>query len=106
MGSPLALITHKAILAGVSKSFINDRLTLQIRNLMDLEYNGYFLELNTEYEITDRISSSFAVNYIAGDDQHPKSMTIMGNDYVKAMDYPLNQMKDFSHYRIQIKYSF
>ena len=37
MGSPLALMTHKAILGAISKSFLNDRLALQLRNLMDLD---------------------------------------------------------------------
>ena len=106
MGSPLALMTHKAILSGIGKSFLNDRLTLQIRNLMDLDYKGYFLEFNTEYKLTDRVTSTFAINYISGDKNHENSMQNKGEDYEKAFDYPLNQMEDFSHVRMQIKYSF
>jgi len=106
MGSPLALMVNKAILGGISKSFLNDRLTLQIRNLMDLEYKGYFLELNTDYKLTDRVTSTFAINYINGDETHPNSIKNKGEDYEKALDYPLNQMEDFSHIRMQIKYSF
>ena len=106
MGSPLALMVNKAILGGLSKSFLNDRLTLQLRNLMDLEYKGYFLELNTDYKLTDRVTSTFAINYINGDETHPNSIKNKGEDYEKALDYPLNQMEDFSHIRMQIKYSF
>ena len=106
MGSPLALMTHKAILSGIGKSFLNDRLTLQLRNLMDLDYKGYFLEFNTEYKLTDRVTSTFAINYISGDENHENSMQNKGEDYKKALDYPLNQMEDFSHIRMQIKYSF
>ena len=52
------------------------------------------------------IKTSFAVNYVEGDENHPRSQSSMGEDYQKALDYPLNQMKDFSHFRMQIKYSF
>jgi len=106
MGSPLALMTHNAILGGIGKSFLNDRLSFQLKNLMDLEYNGYFLELNTEYKLTERVTSTFAINYISGDEEHPNSLKNKGEDYEKVLDYPLNQMEDFSHVRIQIKYSF
>jgi len=99
-------MVNKAILGGLSKSFLNDRLTLQLRNLMDLEYKGYFLELNTDYKLTDRVTSTFAINYINGDETHPNSIKNKGEDYEKALDYPLNQMEDFSHIRMQIKYSF
>ena len=106
MGSPLALMVKRAVLGGVSKSFINDKLTFQLRNLMDLDYKGYFLELNTEYKLTDRVTSVFAINYINGDKEHPNSLKNKGDNYEKALDYPLNQMEDFSHVRMQIKYSF
>ena len=106
MGSPLALITHNAILGGIRKSLMNDKLTLQLRNLMDLDYKGYFLELNTDYKLTDRVTSTFAINYINGDETHPNSIENKDEDYVKGLDYPLNQMEGFSHFRIQIKYSF
>ena len=88
------------------KSFYNDRLSFQFRNLMDLEYKGYFIELNTEYKLSNKITSSFAINYIKGDENHPNSLSNEGDDYEKALDYPLNQMENFSHYRMQIKYSF
>ena len=106
MGSPLALMTHNALLIGVEKSLYNDRLSFQFRNLMDLEYKGYFIELNTEYKLSNKITSSFAINYIKGDENHPNSLSNEGDDYEKALDYPLNQMENFSHYRMQIKYSF
>ena len=35
-----------------AKSF-NERLSLQFRNLMDLDYKGYFIELNTEYKLSN-----------------------------------------------------
>ena len=106
MGSPLALISENAILLGINKSFYNGKLHLQLKNLMDLDYKGYFIELNTEYRLTDQIKTSFALNYVKGDENHPRSEFQMGEDYQKALDYPLNQMEDFSHFRMQIKYSF
>jgi len=106
MGSPLALMTNRAILVGLRKSFLNEKLTLQLRNLMDLDYNGYFLELNADYKLTDRVTSSFAINYIHDDQTHPNSITVKGDEYEAALDYSFNQMKDFSHLRMQVKYSF
>ena len=106
MGSPLALMTHKAILGAISKSFLNERLIFQFRKLMDLDYDGYFLELNTEYKLTDRVTSTFAINYIEGDKKHPNSINKKGENYERAFDYSFNQMEDFSHFRMQLKYSF
>ena len=105
MGSPLALMTRNAILLGVKKS-LNERFLIQVRNLMDIEYKGYFLELVGDYKLSNKVSANFAINYINGDQEHPKSISNMGNDYDRALDYPLNQMEDFSHFRMQIKYSF
>ncbi len=106
MGSPLALMTKNAILLGLETSFLNGRAKVQFRNLFDLEYRGLFTEINTEYSITDNISSSFAINNIIGDKAHPNSISNAGEDYIKGLDYPLNQMVDFSHFRMQIKYAF
>ena len=106
MGSPLSLITHNAILIALDKSLFNDKLSIQLRNLKDLDYNGYFFEINSEYKLTNKISTFFAINYIDGDENHPNSISSKGSDYKKAMDYPFNQMDNFSHYRMQVKYSF
>lgn len=106
MGSPLSLITHNAILIALDKSLFNDKLSIQLRNLKDLDYNGYFFEINSEYKLTNKISTFFAINYIDGDENHPNSISSKGSDYSKAMDYPFNQMDNFSHYRMQVKYSF
>ena len=105
MGSPLALMTRNAVLLGIKKS-LNERFSIQFRNLMDIEYNGYFLELVGDYKISNKVSGNFAINYINGDQEHPKSKSNMSDDYDRALDYPLNQMEDFSHFRMQIKYSF
>ncbi len=105
MGSPLALMTRNALLIGIDKS-LNERLKVQLRNLVDLEYKGYFLEFFTDYRLSDKVTTNFAINYISGDENHPNSKSNKGVDYDKALDYPLNQMEDFSHFRMQIKYSF
>ena len=105
MGSPLALMTRNALLIGIDKS-LNERLKVQLRNLVDLEYKGYFLEFVTDYRLSDKVAANFAINYISGDGNHPNSKSNKGDDYEKALDYPLNQMEDFSHFRMQIKYSF
>ena len=105
MGSPLALMTRNAVLLGMKKS-LSERFSIQLRNLMDIEYKGYFLEFVGNYKLSNKVSGNFAINYINGDQDHPKSKSNMGTDYDKALDYPLNQMEDFSHFRMQIKYSF
>ncbi len=71
-----------------------------------MEYKGYFLELVTDYRFTNKVTGNFAINYISGDKDHPNSKLNKGSDYDRALDYPLNQMEDFSHFRMQIKYSF
>ena len=105
MGSPLALMTRNALLLGIKKS-LNERFEIQLRNLMDIEYGGYFLELIADYKLSNKVTGNFAINYISGDKNHPNSKLSKGPDYEKALDYPLNQMEDFSHFRMQIKYSF
>ena len=98
-------MTRNALLIGIDKS-LNERLKVQLRNLVDLEYKGYFLELVADYRLSDKVTTNFAINYISGDGNHPNSKSNKGDDYEKALDYPLNQMEDFSHFRMQIKYSF
>ena len=105
MGAPIALMTHNALLIGVSKN-LNERLSLQLRNLIDLEYSGYFVELISKYKFSDRVSANFAMNYVKGDENHPKSLSNKGSDYNRGLDYAFNQMEDYSHFRMQIKYSF
>jgi len=105
MGAPIALMTHNALLVGVRKN-LNERLSLQLRNLIDLEYSGYFAELISKYKFSDRVNANFAINYIKGDENHPKSSSNKGSDYNRGLDYAFNQMEDYSHFRIQIKYSF
>ena len=106
MGSPLALMTKNSLSIVLEKSLYNGRLSLQFRNLIDLDYDGCFIELNTDYKLSNKIVANFAINYIRGDENHPNSFKNKGDDYDEALDYPLNQMEDFSHYRMQIKYSF
>ena len=105
MGSPLALMTHNALLIGIEKSF-NERISIQLRNLMDVQYKGYFIELVSDYKFSNKVTGNFAINYISGDEEHPNSKSNKGDDYEKALDYPLNQMENFSHFRAQLKYSF
>jgi len=107
MGSPLALITSNAALFGVNKAFYNNKLSVGIKNIMDLnDYSGFLVEFDAEYKLSDRISSLFAINYVKGDETHPNSNSSQESDYDKALDYPFNQMEGFSHFRMQVKYSF
>ena len=107
MGSPLALITSNAILFALNKSLYNNKLSIGMKNIMDLNnYSGFLVEFDAEYKLSDRISSLFATNYVKGDETHPNSNSSQGSDYDKALDYPFNQMEGFSHFRMQVKYSF
>ena len=73
---------------------------------MDVQYKGYFIELVSDYKFSNKVTGNFAINYISGDEGHPNSKSNKGDEYEKALDYPLNQMENFSHFRAQLKYSF
>ena len=119
MGSSLGFLTNEAILFGLQKSFNQNRLLVNYKNISDLEYKGSFNELGLSYKINDNTKVILAINSIAGDDSHPKSKSSIEyeneeleasgeptRDYVRGEDYPFNQMKDYSHIRFQIKFNF
>ena len=57
--------------------------------------NGSLLEIGCEYNIMDDLKILFALTKISGDDKHDK-----------ANHYSFNQMEDFSHCRLEIKYFY
>ena len=53
------------------------------------------MEFRTEYTISDGFTLLGSVNKIFGDKDHKDGEI-----------YPFNQMEDFSHYRLELKYYF
>ncbi len=104
MGSPLAVLSKKAVLINLEKKFMDEKLKLNLASLLDVDnenFNfpssnvGTLLELGFEYQLTEGFNINSAVTKINGDENH------QSGEY-----YPFNQMEDFSHYRLELKYYF
>ena len=118
MGSPLALLSNKIILLNLEKRLLNEKLIINFISLIDadgltmsisnfnskyvnfdypnkIKWLGRLIELNVEYKLTEGLNCIGAISNIMGDENHQ-----LGDNY------PFNQMEDFSHFRLELKYFF
>ena len=101
-GSSLSLLTKKAVILSLNKTFANDQLTISCSSLLDID--------NTDFNgSVPGIIFSFETSYIIKDDLH----LILGYTKIKGTnkhplreDYRINIMEDFSHVRANLKYNF
>ena len=77
----------------MSKQFYDNRLTINIRTMMDQIHSGYLMEFGFVYDITESLKGTVALNKIIGDKTQ--------GDF-----YTFNNMEDFSNFRGELKYSF
>ena len=76
------------------KKFLLDHtLEVNVRTFKDLLNKGQLFELEGKYTISDQLDMACAINKISGNKQFNDS-------------YMFNSMENFSHVRIELKYSF
>jgi len=93
MGFSIASLTKNVLLLDLTKTFYDNRLTLNIGTMMDQVHSGYLTKFGFMYDITESLKGTVALTKIIGD----KSQ----GDY-----YTFNNMEDFSNIRYELQYSF
>ena len=102
MGVPLAVITNKAGIIIMDRTFMNEQLKISMTTMLDLDdYEGVsgipgsLIEYKIEYNFTQDILGLLGITTIRGADNHPN-----------RENYQFNKMEDFSHIRFELKYFF
>ena len=103
MGVPLAVITNKAAIIIMNKTFMNEQLKVSMTSLFDIEkYNrpsyitgipGSLIEYKIEYNINEDLLGLFGITKVQGTDFHPDGDS-----------YQFKSMENFSHFRFELKY--
>ena len=112
LGTPLAVLTKKALMLNIEKTYLDNQLKVKFFSLFDIynpsdsthSENWYFnnnsiwgslMGFSVEYNISQNLNVLAGVTEIKGSEEHPD-----GNNY------RFNEMEDFAHYRFELKYSF
>jgi len=103
MGTSISTLTTKALILNFQKRFFQDRLNVNFLSLLDINNSRLKIsndvsnlrEISFEYKVSDGFKVLGAINKITGDKNHED-----------GTDYTFNQMENFSHYRLEIKYYF
>ncbi|MBC8257240.1 MAG: hypothetical protein H8E85_08035 [Candidatus Marinimicrobia bacterium] len=93
MGAPIAILTKEVIMFDISKLFYDNRIKINIMNMMDQIHSGKLIEFGVTFEINESLKGTFALNKIIGD----KTLN---------QNYSFNNMEEFSNIRGELKYSF
>jgi len=102
MGVPLAVITNKAGIIIMDKTFMNEQLKVSMTSMLDLDdYEGVagipgsLTEYKIEYNVTQDLLGLLGITLVRGTDDHPD-----------GENYQFNKMEYFSHFRFELKYFF
>ena len=102
IGVPLAILTNKAAIIILDKTFMNEQLKVSMISMLDLgDYEGVdgisgsLTEYKIEYNVTQDLLSLLGVTNVIGSKDHPDEE-----------QYQFNKMEDFSHFRFELKYFF
>ena len=102
MGVPLAILTDKAAILILDKTFMNEQFNVSLTTMLDLgDYEGVkgipgsLTEYKIEYKITQDFLGLLGVTKVIGSNDHPD-----------GEQYQFNKMEDFSHFRFELKYFF
>ena len=94
VGAPIALISREALSGNFEKLFLDKRLKLNFLFIYDLEFRGILTETIFGYSIGENANLKLVYNLSKGNKDRSE-------DY-----YPFNQLEEFSHLRMEFKYSF
>ena len=101
-GSSLGVLTKRAVIISLNKTFVNEQLTISVSSLLDIDntsFNGLvpglIFSFETSYIIKNNLHLVLGYTKIKGNNKHP-----LGEDY------RINIMEDFSHVRANLKFNF
>ena len=92
IGIPNSFITERSLTLLLEKEFHDLNFKCQFFSIIDLDKKGSINEINVEYKIFNNTKLIMAVN------------KIYDNNNIKLN--PFSEMKDFSHFRAEIKYFY
>jgi hypothetical protein len=102
MGVPLAVITNKAGIIIMDRTFMNEQLKISMTTMLDLDIYkevsgipGSLTEYKIEYNVSQDLLGLLGFTTVRGTDDHPD-----------GENYQFNKMADFSHIRFELKYFF
>ena len=91
MGTPFAMISDRSLSIVGSETFFDENLELNYNVLVNLEEKGHMTGLSAKYSVMDNLFIEGSVSYFKGDD-NPENR--------------FKQLEDFSHFQLQLAYSF
>ena len=91
MGTPFAMISDKSLSIVGSETFFDENLELNYNILVNLEEKGHMTGFSAKYSVMDNLFIEGSVSYFKGDD-NPENR--------------FKQLEDFSHFQLQLAYSF
>jgi len=91
LGTPFAMIAEQSLSIVSSETFFDESLELGYNLLINLEEKGQIVGVNAAYSLIENWSIDGSVSYFKGDDK-PQNR--------------FEQLEDFSHYQLQLTYSF
>ena len=91
MGTPFAMISDKSLSIVGSETFFDENLELNYNVLVNLEEKGHMTGFSAKYSVMDNLFIEGSVSYFKGDD---------------SPENRFKQLEDFSHFQLQLAYSF
>ena len=91
MGTPFAMISDRSLSIVGSETFFDENLELNYNVLVNLEEKGHMTGFSAKYSVMNNLFIEGSVSYFKGDD-NPENR--------------FKQLEDFSHFQLQLAYSF
>ena len=91
LGTPFAMIAEQSLSIVGNETFFDESLELGYNLLINLEEKGQMVGINVAYSLIENWSIDGSVSYFKGDDKPENSF---------------KQLEDFSHFQLQLSYSF
>ena len=91
LGTPFAMIAEQSLSIVGNKTFFNENLELNYNLLINLEEEGQMAGFSVKYSLMENWFIEGSVSYFIGDD---------------SPENRFEQLEDFSHYQLQLAYSF
>ena len=102
IGAPMAVLSKKLAFFSLKRDFLDSQLNINLTAMLDLDKTGYkgtvpgaLYSFQTEYNLLEDLKAILGITKIIGADGHPD-----------GDQYRFNQMEDFSHMRLELKYFF